>query len=92
MGNFSEEVAYVRPQDTNSIEYTLQSDEVQMSKNRDRNRNHVPQSKYFERISLAILTFFEGIKGNVKKETPFSLCYSIFVQNLQMVFILLFRE
>ncbi|XP_070506947.1 discoidin domain-containing receptor 2 isoform X2 [Chironomus tepperi] len=43
LGNFSEEVAYVKPQDTNSIEYTLQSDEVQMSKNRNINRNHVPQ-------------------------------------------------
>jgi hypothetical protein len=44
-GNFSDEVAYVKPQDTNSIEYTLQSDEVQMSKNRDRNRNLMPPSK-----------------------------------------------
>lgn len=47
VGNFSEEVAYVKPMDTNSIEYTLQSDEVQMSKNRDRNRNHTPQSEHY---------------------------------------------
>lgn len=47
IGNFSEEVAYVgKPQDTNSIEYTLQSDEVQMSKKGERNRNHTPQSEY----------------------------------------------
>lgn len=46
IGNFTEEVAYVgKPQDTNSIEYT-QSDEVQMSKKGDRNRNHTPQSEY----------------------------------------------
>lgn len=46
IGNFTEEVAYAgKPQDTNSIEYTLQSDEVQMSKKGDRNRNH-PQSEY----------------------------------------------
>jgi hypothetical protein len=42
-GNFSEEVAYVKPQDTNSIE--LQSDEVQ-SQMAKKNRNHTPQSEY----------------------------------------------
>jgi hypothetical protein len=49
IGNFSEEVAYVKPQDTNSIDFTVQSDEVQsqMAKNnRGNNRNHPPQSEY----------------------------------------------
>lgn len=44
-GNFSEEVAYVKPQDTNSIDFTLQSDEVQ-SQMAKKNRNHTPQSEY----------------------------------------------
>jgi hypothetical protein len=45
IGNFSEEVAYAgKPQETNSIEYTLNDENTQPSKKG--NRNHTPQSEY----------------------------------------------
>ena len=45
IGNFTEEVAYVgKPQDSNSIEYTVMSDEVQQMSKKGGTRNNPPQS------------------------------------------------